>query len=93
MKNISHSKKRKHKVWQLQEAKAKFSELVEEVLKDGYHTITRNGRPVVIVMSQQEFEKSQKSEDTLIEFFSRSPFPELNLDFSRDKDAGRDIDL
>lgn len=86
-------RKRVHKTWQLQEAKAKFSKLVDEVLQDGYHTITRNGHPVVIVISQKEFEQYRKQEDTLIDFFHRAPFPDEDLDLTRDKDPGRDIDL
>lgn len=86
-------KKRPHKVWQLQEAKAKFSELVDEVLQDGYHTITRNGHAVVVVLSQKEFEQYQQPEDTLIDFFNKAPFPEETLDLTRDKDPGKEIDL
>jgi len=88
-----NKKSSRNKVWQLQEAKAKFSELVDEVLQDGYHTITRNGHPVVVVMSQKEFEKYRKPEDTLIDFFYKAPFPDEDLDLTRDKDLGREIDL
>ena len=91
-----HKKERpnkKHKTWQLQEAKSKFSKLVDEVIEDGYHTITRNGRPVVIVISQKDFDRYLKSEDTLIDFFMKAPFPEYDLDITRDKDTGREVDL
>ncbi len=85
--------KRIHKVWQLQEAKAKFSELVDEVLQDGYHTVTRNGRPVVVILSQKEFDQYRRREDTIIDFFNRAPFPDEEIDLTRDKDPGREIDL
>lgn len=88
-----YKKTRNHKTWQLQEAKAKFSKLVDEVITDGYHTITRNGKPVVIVISQKDFEQYLKSKDTLIDFFMKAPFPDFDLDISRDKNTGRDIDL
>lgn len=92
MKKTRRSRKRKN-VWQLQEAKARFSELVDSVLEDGYLTITRNGRPVVVVISQDEFEQYQKPKDNLIDFFKKSPFPEIDLNLERDKDEGREIDL
>jgi len=92
MKKKRRACKRK-RVWQLQEAKARFSELVDSVLEDGYLTITRNGRPVVVVISQDEFEQYQKPKDTIIDFFKRSPLPEIDLDLRRDKDTGREIDL
>lgn len=85
--------RKKHKTWQLQEAKAKFSKLVDEVIEDGYHTITRNGQSVVVIISQKDFEKYLKSKDTLIDFFMKAPFPDFELDVTRDKDQGRDIDL
>ena len=91
-----HKKERshkKHKTWQLQDAKAKFSKLVDEVIEDGYHTITRNGQPVVIVISKKDFEKYLRSTETLIDFFQRAPFPDFDLNLTRDKDTGREIDL
>lgn len=83
----------KNKTWQIQEAKARFSELVKEVELDGYHTITRNGKAVAVILSTMEFEKLSNRKNTLLEFFSESPLPEIELDIERDKDVGRDIEL
>lgn len=93
MRRVTKDRKKIHKIWQLQEAKAKFSKVVEEALHDGYQVITRNGLPVVVVVSQKEFERYQKPEDNLIDFFNRAPFPNDDLDLMRDKDRGRDIEL
>jgi antitoxin Phd len=38
-------------VWQVQEAKNRLSELIEKALEEGPQTITRHGKPVVIVSS------------------------------------------
>ncbi|HLB53234.1 MAG TPA: type II toxin-antitoxin system Phd/YefM family antitoxin [Chlamydiales bacterium] len=84
---------RRGKTWQLQEAKARFSELVNEVVQDGYHTITKNGRPVVVVIAYEEFKKFKTPKNTLGEFLSESPFATFDLEIKRDKDLGRDIDL
>jgi prevent-host-death family protein len=84
---------RPHKVWQLQEAKARFSELINEVERDGYHTITKNGRPVAMIISKNEFEKMSTPGNSLLEFFREAPLSEFDLDIERDKDLGRDIDL
>lgn len=43
--------------WQLQAAKNRFSEVVNRAITDGAQTITRHGKPVVVVMSQEEFRK------------------------------------
>lgn len=85
--------RKKHRTWQLQEAKAKFSRLIDEVVEDGYHTITRNGRPVVIVISKKDFDAYLRSKDSLVDFFMKSPLPDVDLDISRDKDTGREVDL
>lgn len=42
--------------WQLQTAKAKFSELVTRTLEDGPQVVTRHGAPVVVVLSISEFD-------------------------------------
>ena len=82
-----------HKVWQLQEAKARFSELVTEVEHDGYHTITKNGRPIAILLSKSEFEKTRMLKNSLLDFFRESPLSEIDLDIERSKDLGRNVDL
>lgn len=38
-------------VWQVQEAKNHFSELVERALHEGPQTVTRHGKPVVRVVA------------------------------------------
>lgn len=84
---------RPHKVWQLQEAKAHFSELIKEVEENGCHMITKNGHPVAMIISTDEFEKLRTTENTLLEFFRESPLPDVDIDIERDKDLGRDTDL
>jgi antitoxin Phd len=42
--------------WQLQDAKNKFSALVEHALHDGPQMVTRHGKPAVVVMSALEYE-------------------------------------
>jgi antitoxin Phd len=82
-----------HRVWQLQEAKARFSELINEVERDGCHTITKNGHPVAVVISTHEFEKMRKPKNTLLDFFREAPLPDFDFEIQRNKDLGRDIDL
>jgi hypothetical protein len=55
--------------------------------KDG--SVIRNGQSIVDIESQKNFEQQFKSKDTLIDFFMKSPFPDLDLSVTRDKDMGR----
>ncbi|MFZ4766088.1 MAG: type II toxin-antitoxin system Phd/YefM family antitoxin [Roseimicrobium sp.] len=41
--------------WQLQTAKNRLSEVVNRALTEGVQTITRHGKPVVVVLSQEDF--------------------------------------
>lgn len=43
--------------WQLQEAKSRFSELVEATLTNGPQTVTRRGVEAVVVISLAEFKR------------------------------------
>lgn len=45
------------KSWQLQEAKNKFSQVVDEAQSKGPQTITRHGKEVAVVLSASEYYK------------------------------------
>lgn len=77
--------------WQLQDAKNKFSKLVETVQKQGPQIVTKNGKEAVVIISINEYKLLTKPKTTLIEFFKKSPLAEENLDFSRNKETPRDI--
>jgi antitoxin Phd len=52
-------------VWQVQEAKNRFSEVIERALHDGPQTVTRHGRPVVRVVAVEEVEVEQRASPAL----------------------------
>jgi prevent-host-death family protein len=80
--------------WQLQEAKNKFSEVVEDALKKGPQIITRRGVETAVVLSSAEYRKMLLGKIKLSEFFRQSPLAKLRIDMSRDKsDARSDIPL
>lgn len=79
--------------WQIQEAKAKFSQVVEEATKKGYQVITKNGVPVVVMLSKEEFDKMSKPRTSLLDFFRAAPCQDVDLDIQRSKDLPRELDL
>ena len=82
------------KTWQLQEAKNKFSRVVENAVNDGPQIITRRGVEVAIVLSYTEYRKMIASRGKLSTFFRESPLVDLELDLARDKsDARKGFDL
>lgn len=77
------------RVWQLQEAKNKFSEVVEEALQHGPQLITRRGVEAVIVLSYAEYRQLTLSQSKLSAFFRESPLRSTDIDMPRDQSGMR----
>ncbi len=60
-------------VWQVQEAKNHFSELIERALREGPQTVTRHGKPVVRVVAVTEGEAQAPADDGFLEFLLSAP--------------------
>ncbi len=50
-----------HKEWQVQEAKAKFSELLETSRTAGPQTVTKRGAKAAVLVSVEEWERMKQS--------------------------------
>ena len=81
------------KHWQLQEAKNKFSQLVETAQQKGPQIVTKHGKKAVVVLSINEYKRLTKPKTTLVDFFKHSPLADEQIDLSRNKDFSRDFDL
>jgi antitoxin Phd len=77
------------RIWQLQEAKNKLSEVVDEALKKGPQIVTRRGKEAVVILSSTDYKKMLLRQTRLSQFFSESPLAEVSLDLTRDKSSGR----
>ena len=71
------------RVWQIQEAKNKLSEVVEGALEEGPQILTRRGVEVAVVLSFSDYQEMKKKQTSLVEFFQRSPLAELDLERDR----------
>jgi antitoxin Phd len=80
-------------VWALQDAKNRFSELVDQAVQEGPQIVTRRGKETVVVLSVQEFHKLTRAQESLVAFFRDSPLVGAALDLTRDTDTGREVDL
>ncbi len=45
------------KIWQVQDAKARFSELLEDCLKDGPQLVTKRGMDAAVLVPVQEWRR------------------------------------
>ncbi len=78
------------RVWQLQEAKNKLSEVVDEALTDGPQVITKRGVETAIVLSYADYRKLLLSQQKLSDFFRESPLAGVELDLARDTSPNRE---
>jgi prevent-host-death family protein len=82
--------------WQLQTAKARFSELFRKALADGPQRITRHGRDTVVVVAADEFDRltrRSKQPESLVEFFRKSPLVGSGINLERERTVGRKVEL
>jgi antitoxin Phd len=81
-------------VWQLQEAKNRFSEVVEEAIRSGPQVITKRGVETAVVLSYADYRKMLLHQKKLSVFFRESPLVGADLDLTRDTSGPRpDISL
>ena len=78
--------------WQLQEAKQKFSELVQRALDEGPQVVTRRGEETVVVVSAEEFRRLTGSKPDLRDFLLSGPDLGV-LELERQGDLPRDVEL
>ena len=78
--------------WQVQEAKQRFSELVQRVLDEGPQVVTRHGHEVVVVVSAQEYQQLTRSGPDFKQFLMEAPDLE-ELDIRRDTKPARAVEL
>ncbi|MBP9128316.1 MAG: type II toxin-antitoxin system Phd/YefM family antitoxin [Elusimicrobia bacterium] len=82
--------------WQVQEAKARFSELFRKARTEGVQRVAHHGREAVVVLSQEEFDRlchRTARKEGLVKFMERSPWAGLKTDLNRTKDDFRSVDI
>lgn len=78
--------------WTVASAKARLSQVIERA-QSSPQTITRNGKPSVVVVSAEEWERKTARKGTLAQFLLDSPLRGLDLDVERLRDEPRDLSL
>lgn len=78
--------------WTVAGAKARLSEVIERA-QSAPQTITRNGKPSVVVVSAEEWQRKTVRKGTLAEFLMDSPLRGADLDVERQRDEPRDLRL
>lgn len=82
--------------WQLQDAKARFSEVFRLARSHGPQRVTKHGKEAVVILRAEEFERltgRARHPQGLVEFFRQSPLAGSGIDLERQPDYGRETDL
>jgi prevent-host-death family protein len=82
--------------WQMQEAKARFAELVRKAGTDGPQVVTHRGVDAAVVLSIEEYKKLQPKQKSFVDhLFSGPKFDDEIIDVinERSRDTGRDFEF
>ena len=85
--------------WGIANAKAQLSQIIHEAETEGPQTLERNGRRVAVVLSVKEWDRyllekeSSEKEESMADFFMRSPLRNSGLEIKRSKWKPRELDL
>ena len=82
--------------WQVQTAKARFSEIFRLARTKGPQRITRQGREGVVMLAEETYEQlaaRARQPKSLVQFFRESPLVGVELDLERSRDTGREVEL
>ncbi len=79
--------------WQLQEAKARLSEVIKRAAKEGPQKITVHGDPTAVVISNREYERLKHPKGSFVKFMRSSPLYGLELNLRRQQSLSRDAEV
>ena len=81
--------------WALQDAKARFSEVVRKAKTEGPQHVTVHGREEVVIVSVEEFRRAreERTGQALIDLFQDSPLRDVDFDRRPERSPVRDVEL
>ena len=94
-KPVKPARPRSPSSWPLQDAKARFSELVRRVRSEGPQYVTVHGRDEVVVVTAEDYRRlsGERGGDALIAALQASPHREIDLEPKRRRAPVREVDL
>jgi prevent-host-death family protein len=79
-------------IWQVQEAKTRLSELIEDADSKGPQIITRHGAERAVVLSMKDYRALTAHQPNLKEYLLHGPKVE-SFETPRERDLGRNVNL
>lgn len=78
--------------WQLQEAKSRFSEVVDLTITEGPQLVTRRGADAVVILAAEDYRRLVGEAPNLVDHLLSAPRGEA-LVIARSKEPIRNLDL
>jgi antitoxin Phd len=78
--------------WQVQEAKSRFSELLERAQRQGPQVITKHGVERAVVLSVDDYRRLVQLKPSLKDYLLSGPKVD-DFEIERSRDLGRETDL
>jgi prevent-host-death family protein len=81
--------------WRLQDAKARFSEVVRDAQQRGPQRVTLHGKDAVVIVSAEEFDRLQRpvTGRDIVHALAASPLADVQFERLSVKSGVRDINL
>jgi antitoxin Phd len=79
--------------WQLQEAKARLSEVIKKAAAEGPQHITVRGEATAVILSEADYLRLRLRKPRFLELMRRSPLVGARLDLEREQTAAREMEL
>jgi antitoxin Phd len=77
--------------WQIQEAKARFSEMIDRALREGPQTVTRHGKAVAVLIPADQYRRLRTRGKSLKQLLAAAPLEGVTI--VRSRDSGRIVDF
>ncbi len=79
--------------WQLQDAKARLSEVIKSAAQEGPQEVTVRGKPSAVILSVETYQAMKKQRPDFVSFMQQSPLLGEDIDMSRSESLTRDVSL
>lgn len=77
--------------WALQDAKSRFSAVVNKACESGPQVVTRRGLPVAVLISYNDYSRINSAQPTVIDVLLGGPKIEGGLKIERDSSPAREV--
>jgi len=81
-------------LWALQDAKARLSEVIRRARRDGPQRVTTRGKNAVVILREEEYRRLTRKgakRRHVVDVLADGPLGDVDL--TRERDIGRDVDL